>query len=139
MPKILVVDDTTLDRESLARLLEYEGYQTIRAANGKEGWATLYNEKPDLILLDLMMPAMDGITFLTQLRKSALWKDLPVIVLTGASEDKKLVKQAWELKIKELIPKASFGVDELLDKVKTHLSESGVPETQPGESRHSHH
>ena len=124
MPKILVVDDTTLDRESLARLLEYEGFQTIRASNGKEGWATLYNETPDLILLDLMMPAMDGITFLQQLRKSPLWKDLPVIVLTGASDDKKLVKQAWELQIKELIPKASFGVDELLGMVRKHMADS---------------
>ena len=119
--KILVVDDLALARESVARLLEYEGYEAIRAANGREAWATLYNETPDLILLDLMMPAMDGITFLTQLRRSPLWKDLPVIVLTGKSDDNKLVSKAWDLEIKELIPKATFGFDELLSHVRKHV------------------
>lgn len=121
MSTVLVVDDTALARESVARLLEYEGFDTIRAANGKDGWATLYSRTPDLILLDLMMPMMDGVTFLRMLRRSVLWKDLPVIVLTGASDDDAMVAQAKGLGIAELIPKASFGFEQLLAEVKKHV------------------
>ena len=121
MAKILVIDDTALARESVAKLLEYEGFNAMRARNGKEGWAMMYNETPDLILLDLMMPEMDGITFLRQLRRSTLWKDLPVIVLTGVDDNDKLITRAWELKVNDLIPKASFGFEDLLARVKQHL------------------
>ena len=121
MATILVIDDTALARESVSRLLEYEGFKAIRARNGKEGWAIMYNDTPDLILLDLMMPEMDGITFLKMLRRSTLWKDLPVIVLTGVSDDDKLITRAWELKVNDLIPKASFGFEDLLARVRQHL------------------
>ncbi len=124
MPTILVVDDTALARESVARLLEYEGFRTIRACNGKEGWAMMYNDTPDLILLDLMMPEMDGITFLKMLRRHILWKDMPVIVLTGVADDDKLVSRAWELKVSDLVPKASFGFEDLLARVKQHVRTS---------------
>jgi DNA-binding response OmpR family regulator len=133
--KIMVIDDTALARESVAKLLEYEGFETLKAANGREGWAMMYNDTPDLILLDLMMPAMDGITFLRMLRRSPLWKDLPVIVLTGASDDQKLVSRAWELGIRELVPKASFGFDDLLAQVRKHLRPR---EQQPSESTSVH-
>ena len=61
--KIMVIDDTALARESVAKLLEYEGFETLKASNGRDGWAMMYNDTPDLILLDLMMQGMDGITF----------------------------------------------------------------------------
>jgi DNA-binding response OmpR family regulator len=115
---VLVVDDTALARESVAKLLEYEGFDTIRAANGRDGWATLYDRKPDLILLDLMMPMMDGVTFLRLLRRSPLWKDVPVIVLTGVTDENRMVKEARDLGISDLVPKASFGFDDLLSRVK---------------------
>ena len=128
MPTILVVDDTALARESVARLLEYEGYKALRAANGKEAYAILYDTIPDLILLDLMMPMMDGLQFLELMRRDYRWKDVPVIVLTGVSDDNKLVKRAWDLQIKELIPKASFGFEQLLSHVKKHVA---APPTKP--------
>ncbi len=121
MATIMVIDDTTLARETVARLLEYEGFRTLRAKNGKEGWAMMYHDAPDLILLDLMMPEMDGITFLGMLRRSTLWKDIPVVVLTGVTDDDKLINKAWELKVQDLIPKASFGFEDLLGRVKQHL------------------
>ena len=127
MSTVLVIDDTTLARESVARLLEYEGFQTIKASNGKEGWSTLYAATPDLILLDLMMPQMDGVTFLRMLRRSDRWRLLPVIVLTGASDNDVLITQARELGIQELIPKASFGFDQLLAEVKKHVRSNAGP------------
>ena len=133
--KIMVIDDTALARESVAKLLEYEGFETLKASNGRDGWAMMYNDTPDLILLDLMMPGMDGITFLRMLRRSPLWKDLPVIVLTGASDDQKLVSRAWELGIRQLVPKASFGFDELLEQIRKNLRPASE---QPSESTSVH-
>jgi CheY-like chemotaxis protein len=124
MPTVLVVDDTTLARESVARLLEHEGFKTVRACNGKDGWATMYETTPDLILLDLAMPQMDGVTFLRMIRRSERWHDLPVIVLTGMTDDNHLVAKAKALGIQELVPKATFGFDELLAHVKKHTPQS---------------
>jgi DNA-binding response OmpR family regulator len=121
MATILVVDDTQLAREAVSKLLEHEGFRVMSAKNGREGWAMMYNDTPDLILLDLMMPEMDGVTFLKMLRRSPLWKDMPVIVLTGVSDDDKLITRAWELKVSDLIPKATFGVEDLMARVKQNL------------------
>jgi CheY-like chemotaxis protein len=126
MPVILVIDDTALARESVARLLEHEGFETVRACNGKEGYATLYRQTPDLILLDLMMPEMDGITFLRMVRHSPLWEHLPVIVLTGVNDDDRLIARARELRIDDLIPKATFGFEDLLVRVKRAISNKTV-------------
>ena len=124
MSTVLVVDDTALARESVARLLEYEGFTAIKACNGKDAWAGLYEKTPDLILLDLMMPMMDGVTFLRMLRRNERWKDLPVIVLTGASDDNQLVEQARKLGIEDLVPKASFGFEDLLERIRHALPAS---------------
>ncbi len=121
MSKILVVDDFALARESVAKLLEYEGFTALRAKDGKEGLAMVNTAAPDLVLLDLVMPGMDGVALLKALRRDPQWKDLPVIVLTGATDDEKLITRAWELKVNDLIPKASFGFDDLLARVKQHL------------------
>jgi len=122
MPVILVVDDTALARESVAKLLEFEGFQTIRAANGKEAYATLYSQKPDLVLLDLMMPEMDGITFLRMLRGHPRWETIPIIVLTGLHDENKLVARARELGVFDLVPKATFGFEDLLARVRKAIA-----------------
>jgi len=124
MPTILVVDDTTLAREAVAKLLEYEGFKVLRAPHGRDAWAMMYDHTPDLVVLDLMMPEMDGVTLLRMIRNSDRWHNLPVIVLTGVSEDQFLIQRARELTIQELIPKDSFGFEDLLTRVKQHLSKA---------------
>src|SRR5258708_20861449 len=109
MATILVVDDTVLAREAIAKLLEYEGFAVLRAEHGRDAWAMMYEKTPDLVLLDLMMPEMDGVTLLRMIRRSDRWEHLPVIVLTGVTDDQFLVQRARELKIQDLVPKASFG------------------------------
>ena len=121
MSTILVVDDTALAREAVAKLLEHEGFSVLRAQHGRDAWAMMYDHTPDLVLLDLMMPEMDGITLLRMIRRSDRWESLPVVVLTGATDDQKLIQRARELKIQDLVPKASFGFDDLLQRIKTHL------------------
>jgi CheY-like chemotaxis protein len=118
MSLILVVDDMALAREAVARLLRHEGFQTVSAGNGKEAYATLYAQKPDLILLDLMMPEMDGITFLRMIRRHPQWESIPIVVLTGLQDDNMLVARARELGVNDLVPKASFGFDDLLSRIR---------------------
>ena len=121
MSTILVIDDSALARETVSRLLEHEGFRTLRARNGREAWATLFHEVPDLVLLDLMMPEMDGVTFLSMLRRSTMWGDLPVVVLTGADDCDRLISRAWALGVSDLVPKATFGFDDLLARLRLHL------------------
>jgi len=129
-PVILVIDDMALARESVARLLEYEGFQTVKAANGKEGYASLYTTTPDLILLDLMMPEMDGVTFLRMVRKSSQWEKVPVIVITGVNDDDRLIARARELHVDDWISKAKFGFDDLLARVKKLTERKPAPVNQ---------
>jgi two-component system, NtrC family, nitrogen regulation response regulator NtrX len=83
MPKsrILVIDDESAIRDSLKMTLEYEGYDVMGAATGQEGLALAEREAPDLVLLDVKMPGMDGIEVLERLR--AMNESLPVIVVSG--------------------------------------------------------
>src|SRR5215213_9458349 len=122
MSTILVVDDTALARESVSKVLEYEGFRAIRARNGKEAWAMMYHDRPDLVVLDLMMPEMDGVTFLSLVRRDPLWRGLPVVVLTGADDRDHLITRAWDLGVDDLVPKATFGVDDLVARIRHHLA-----------------
>ena len=126
MSLILVVDDTALAREAVARLLEFEGFKTVRASNGKEAYATLYSQKPDLVLLDLMMPEMDGITFIRMIRRNPQWEMIPVIVLTGLRDDNLLIARARELGVADLIPKATFGFEHLLARIRKAIADKNT-------------
>ena len=121
MPTILVVDDTALAREAVAKLLEFEGFTVLRAEHGRDAWAMMYEHKPDLVVLDLMMPEMDGFTLLQMIRDSIRWRNLPVIVLTGYTDQDVFVERTRELKIQDSIPKTSLGSDYLLTRVRQHL------------------
>jgi CheY-like chemotaxis protein len=122
MPVVLVVDDAARARESVAQFLEHAGFKTIRAASGKEAFATLYSQTPDLVLLDLMMPEMDGITFLQMLRHHPRWEHIPVIVLTEMKDEHKLVARARQLHVDDLVPKANFGLDDLLMRIRKAIA-----------------
>src|SRR5581483_12399549 len=83
MPKsrILVIDDEAAIRDSLRMTLEYNGYDFIGAATGQEGLALAEREAPDLVLLDIKMPGMDGMEALSRLR--AMNETLPVVIMSG--------------------------------------------------------
>src|SRR5215216_4911632 len=80
-PRILVIDDEAAIRDSLRMILEYEDYQFAGAASGQEGLALVQRERPDLVLLDIKMPGMDGIEVLRKLH--ALDDTLPVVMISG--------------------------------------------------------
>jgi CheY-like chemotaxis protein len=81
--KILTVDDSKMVRILVTRALSPYDCQIFEAANGQEGLATAEREKPDLVLLDVTMPVMDGMTMLGQLRANPGFKSTPVIMLTA--------------------------------------------------------
>jgi chemotaxis family two-component system sensor histidine kinase/response regulator PixL len=81
---ILIVDDDQIVREGVGVLLERGGFGVAQASNGSEALTYLYcNPAPSLILLDMMMPRMDGWNFLEHYRMNAAWYAIPVIILTG--------------------------------------------------------
>ena len=80
---VLVVEDDADTRDMLQRLLDKEGWVVIEAANGRCGVRAVAERLPDLILLDLMMPEMDGFAFLEALRQQDAWRSIPVVVVTA--------------------------------------------------------
>lgn len=82
---ILVVEDHDDTRQMVRRALEKEGWKVAEASDGRAGLAKLKESQPDLILLDLMMPGMDGFQFMTEMRKNIAWQRIPVIVVTAKS------------------------------------------------------
>jgi CheY-like chemotaxis protein len=84
--KVLVVDDDENTVKFLSAALEENGYQPVGAYNGKEGLEKIESDKPDLVILDVMMPKKTGFVLFKQLRRDERFKDLPVIMLTGVAE-----------------------------------------------------
>ena len=87
--KILIVDDDPDIRDVLTTVLEVQGYQVLTASDGIEGLATLKAEKPDLMILDLLMPKMDGYAVCKEL-KDPRWSkygNIPILILTSVRED----------------------------------------------------
>jgi len=80
----LVVDDSPTNREILGRMLESEGWEWNTAANGREALASIEDRRPSVILLDLMMPEMDGYGVIGALQRNPAWWSIPVVVVTGA-------------------------------------------------------
>jgi two-component system response regulator RpaA len=84
--KIMLVEDNPDEAQLVKMDLEGEGYEVVCACNGKEGLEKLDDVRPDLIVLDVMMPEMDGFTFCSKLRAMPAHQDLPVVLLTGVAE-----------------------------------------------------
>jgi two-component system, sensor histidine kinase len=116
---ILVVDDMTQNLQILMSILEKVGYNISFALSGKQTLERLTKVKPDLILLDLMMPDLDGLEVCTRLKVNPDWCDIPVIFLTASHEPDKLL-EAFEKGAVDYVTKP-FKTAELLARVKTHL------------------
>ena len=119
MTRILVVDDEASARNALTRLLRHEGYDVVGAGNGREALDFLGTGSADLILLDLMMPEIDGLELLEILHEHPQWRALPVVVLTAMS-DIHTVRRADQLGAKEYMVKASFSLADMLGHVRRY-------------------
>lgn len=84
-PKILVVEDNPDEAQMVKMILEPEGYEVELAADGREGLEKAEADKPDLIILDVMMPVLDGFAMCAKLREDPEYQDVPVILLTAVA------------------------------------------------------
>lgn len=126
--RILVVDDMAIFREPIAASLRRADYDAVCASNGKEALDLMCGELPDLVLLDIAMPVMDGLSCLKLMRKWSLLRDIPVIILTAASERATLT-EAVRLGVQGYLLKSQFSLDVLLDRVRKVLAANGGPAT----------
>jgi CheY-like chemotaxis protein len=91
-PKVLIVDDEPFNVDYLTQELEDSNYQIISACNGKEALEKIQGEQPDLVLLDLMMPVLDGFGVLAQLKGDPMLRDIPVIITSAANDSRSIVR-----------------------------------------------
>ena len=85
-PRVLLVEDNTRLRRAFASYLRGEGFQVDEASDGEQGLAQMHQTLPDIVVLDLVMPVMDGRTFASACRKDPLLAPVPIVVLSGADE-----------------------------------------------------
>jgi class 3 adenylate cyclase len=118
--RILIVDDTPANIQAAAGILKGEGYQLTIATSGQQALDILERIRPDLILLDVMMPELDGFETCRHLKASTLWREIPVVFLTARSEVADIVR-GFEVGAVDYVAKP-FNAHELLARVKTHLT-----------------
>jgi signal transduction histidine kinase/DNA-binding response OmpR family regulator len=129
--KILVVEDDPPTREMLCRMLEKEGWELCEAENGRVALDTLTVEAPNLILLDLMMPEMDGFQFIEELRKNEPWRAIPIIVVTAQdlTEDDRV---RLTDQVQRVLQKSAYSKEALLAEVRA-LVTTLIPGSTPKE------
>lgn len=118
--KVLIVEDEHELADVLEGRLKDEGFDVIKASNGKDGLETAKAENPDIIVLDLLMPIMNGQTMLSDLRKIPQFKDLPVLVLSNAGDIDNIKQTQLYFGAVEFLIKSNTSMDEIVEKVKTH-------------------
>ncbi|OGL33928.1 hypothetical protein A3F64_01420 [Candidatus Saccharibacteria bacterium RIFCSPHIGHO2_12_FULL_42_8] len=119
--KIAIIEDDGVIRQMYRMKFEGEGFEVEVAENGRDGVALVQHMKPDIILLDMHMPEMDGSTALTKIRAEKWGKDIPVIVLTNLGEEES-PKSLRALGISGYIVKADFTPRQVVARVKDALN-----------------
>ena len=113
MAQIMVVDDDADSRDSIASFLELSGHQTTRCCDGKEALVRLAQHRPDVILLDLFMPEMDGPSLLEVIRYHLLMQLLPVVVLTALTESP-MIPRVRARRVNSILAKGKAAPEDIL-------------------------
>jgi CheY-like chemotaxis protein len=111
------VEDDADQRERVRAWLEGQQWMVQEAANGREALARLQAEKPDVILLDLMMPEMDGFAVVAALQKEPRWRDVPVIVITARDLDAK-DRERLNSGVQSVLVKETFRPADLVERIR---------------------
>ena len=120
---VLIVEDEQSMQRALKNKLEHAGFVVRTAGDGEEAVKVLQGEAPDLVLLDLIMPKMDGITVLRQMKASDQLRTVPVVILTNLSSGDK-VAEAMQLGTFDFLVKANYSLDDVLKKVVERLGKA---------------
>lgn len=118
---ILLVEDEQMLADMYKAKFTMENYETVTASNGIEGLAAARAHKPDLILLDIIMPKMDGFLTLHELKKDPALKDIPVILLTNLGQEDDIAK-GRKLGATDYYVKANHSPSEIVEKIQKYLS-----------------
>lgn len=118
--KILIVEDQQSLAEALKAFLEKSGYKVVHASTGKDGFKAAISEHPDLILLDHLMPEMNGVQMLQQLGEVSEGKDIPVIMMTNLN-DINTINDSLEAGAKDYIIKSDTNLEDILSVVESRV------------------
>lgn len=118
---ILIVEDDKFLRELIAQKLSREGFGVLEAVDGEQGIEQIREKKPDLVLLDLILPGMDGFDVLAKIKEEPTLAAIPVVILSnlGQRDD---IERGLQLGAKDYLIKAHFTPGEVIDKIKGALS-----------------
>jgi DNA-binding response OmpR family regulator len=119
MKKILIIEDEIVLAEMYKEKLEKEGFEVFLASEIEEGIEIAKKERPDLILLDILLPRENGVSFLEKIKKEEI-KDIPVVAFSNY-DDPETKKRAFELGVKEYLIKANYTPGEIVEKIKNYL------------------
>lgn len=115
--KILVIEDEEAYQKILSKKLTSEGFEVVCAQNGEDGFACAIKDHPDLIVLDIQMPVMNGLEMLRKLRQDTWGKNVKVIIISAFEEDNE-VAHAVELNTFEYMVKSQIQLDDFIKKIK---------------------
>lgn len=118
--RIIIIEDEKMLAEMYATKLEMEGFKAMTALDGKEGLELVKKEKPDLILLDIILPKLDGFLVLKEIKKDPDVKNIPVLMLTNLGQESD-VKKGKKLGADGYFVKANHSPAEIVEKVKQFL------------------
>jgi DNA-binding response OmpR family regulator len=116
--KVLVVEDEEILLTALSEELRQEGFDVVGAKDGVEGLEKAASDQPDLMLLDLVMPRLDGISTLKQMKAQDNTKNIPIVILTNLSDYDK-ISDALSMGAMDYLVKANYRLEELVTKIKT--------------------
>ncbi len=121
MKKILVVEDEEILRSLLQKRLSEEGYEVDVARDGLEGMEKIREKRPDVILLDIIMPNMDGFEMMEEMKKESI-SDIPIIVVSNSGQPVE-IDRAQKLGARDWLVKTEFDPQEVVDKVAIQVGE----------------
>lgn len=133
MNHILIVEDEEFLVRALRDNFEAEGAQIAVASNGDDAMKLITQDRPDIILLDLLMPKRDGFYVLEELKKNPEWTLIPVIVLSNLGGDSE-IKRALELGADDYFVKSQHPIEEVLEKVNEYLEGKRTVKMSPPKS-----
>jgi len=118
--KILIVEDDKFLRELIAQKLIKEGYDIAEAVDGEKGIKSIKEEKPDLVLLDLILPGIDGFEVLAKIKEDPVLSQIPVIILSNLGQ-KDDIERGLKIGAVDYLIKAHFTPGEIIEKIKAVL------------------
>lgn len=124
--KILIVEDEVIINKTYTEELQDEGFLVLTATNGRDGLELALREKPDLILLDILMPIMDGLTMMDQLRAKDIYgKNVPIILLTNmSSSEEKIMSAIIKNEPAYYLVKSDWNLSGVVEKIRERLSKT---------------